>query len=1612
MEEHAGPEAAILPSDTQFASAEDDLNSDSTRLTFSSPEIPQSTSDGSPVDKEEDASDQDSDSSVKKWVLNEPRKPRKISQKKRADAAAFEAWLEQNQQKLSRCPNKPSLDEEKSVNLLVRDYENKKIITSPRDYQLELFELAKTQNTIAVLDTGSGKTLIAALLLRWTIQNELEDRAQGQPKRISFFLVDKVALVFQQHAVLVCNLDYPVEKLCGEMIDAVSSREFWKKTFEENMAIVCTAEILASCLHHSFIRMEQINLLVFDEAHHTKKNHPYARIIKEFYINPKEGEKRPRILGMTASPVDAQIDPRKAAAELETLLHSQIATIANPTTLQQTVCKPKQEIMVSYDPKPSDWETPLHQSLKALIGGHELFRKPLIFSRAATAELGPWCADRYWQLFFREADSIKLEARTEMHFVRESASSQTMNEHMEQLRKAAELVRNHEFSRPAVDRNLLSSKVTELVFTLQQHFRGVDSNRRCIVFVKQRNTALMLADLLRQPEMEIPGLEVGVLIGAGNATDSGNSDTKFGFRDQVLTVYKFKRGELNCIFATSVAEEGLDIPDCNIIIRFDLYDTLIQYIQSRGRARQEGSLYVHMLEKGNGEHRRKMQQNKLNEDALRRFCEALPEDRKLTGHNYTMDYLLRKGGVQRQYIVPETGAKLNYKQSLIILASFVASLPHPPEISLVPEYVITPAPGGFQCEVLLPSVSPVRNATGKVHTTKAVAKCSAAFEICLALIKGKHLDAHLQPAFTKQLHKMRNARLAISCRRKGEYGMLTKPKLWSTLGEPTQLYATAVTLTTPAALGRSSTPLLLMTRQSIPQVAPFPLYFGTDRSSEVRCTPIPGPLEVGEEDAGRLAAFTLKVFCDVFSKEYEATTAELPYFLAPIRGKDHAFDFTAVKHLREIIDWNTLGSVQETQRLPYDLDEHFDDGFFKDKFLVDPWDGSRKFYTRGRRHDLKPTDPAPDGVVQPTSRAWKLLPQEKRDILNYSVSLWSKSRARTNFRDDQPVVEAELLPTRRNLLDENIEDVETDAKRCFLILEPLNISPLPVDVVAMALNLPAIIYRIDSNLIALDGCKVLGLEGIRANLALEAFTKDSDNSDEHDNPEKINFQSGMGENYERHEFLGDSFLKMATTISIYTLIPDKDECEYHIERMLLICNQNLFANALSVKLEEHIRSQSFSRRTWYPEGLTLKKGKRTNPVNKHSLADKSIADVCEAVIGAAYLSCPRSEDGSVDFDLAVRAVTAVTNNDRHRMTCWADYFAAYQKPSWQTAPANSTQQDMADRFARRLGYAFKWPRLLRCAFQHPTYPNMYEKLPSYQRLEFLGDALLDMVCVDFLFHRFPGADPQWLTEHKMAMVSNQFLGCLAVMLGFNKAMTFCSPSIQRDMGEYVTEIEEALRTAKEDAVKQGKEEGEFAKDFWVHCSRPPKCLPDVVEAYVGAVFVDSEYDYGVVQKFFDERVKPFFENMQLYDTFANKHPVTFLANLMTNKFRCADWRLLVKEVILGDGGGEGVEGAVGGETTATSLAMGGTPQVVCAVRVHGRTLTHAVAASSRYAKMAAAKKALQMLEDVSLEKFREEHACQCIIKGNTKESGSGPGSESGSGEVDVEAKVELHGSAI
>ncbi|KAI5925287.1 RNase3 domain-containing protein [Camillea tinctor] len=1518
------------------------------------------TSDGGDDDDDDDDDDNDDANSLSSddELTNEATTSSLITTTKRRlyDSSQFDKWKRDKLQRTSGLvSDSVATNEQKSMSWLVREAESEKIIASPREYQVELFERAKQKNIIAVLDTGTGKTLIAALLLRHIIEQELEDRKSGKPPRISFFLVDKVTLVFQQYEVLKANLDVPVGRLYGESNEPIFSYEFWSKQRDDCMVIVCTAAILHQCLHHSFIKMEQINLLIFDEAHHTKKNHPYARIIKDFYADLETLEtRRPRVLGMTASPVDAKTDITRAAAELEGLLHSEIATVADPSIFKRSSINRPEEELIEYAKVQNPFTTPLWQKLHMLVGKNRAFRKLFTYSKDCTTELGRWCADRVWQLCLTHEEALKIEAQTERDCVSSQGANSVSVLDAERLavREAYQTVVHYDFPELKDTEFYISNKIMSLVSTLKQSFKC--ETDRCIIFVEQRLTVKLLADLFQQDALGLPHIRAGMLMGS-HGNDSG--DLGMSLKEQVLTVHKFRQGDLNCIFATSVGEEGLDIPDCNMIIRFDLCKTMIQFIQSRGRARRSNSRFFHMVEITRSMDVQSVFENNDNEAKLREFCDTLPEDRLLAGNDFDLDYYLSKEKKHRVYVVQSSKAKLTYRISLVILASFASSLPHPPNTPYAPDYIIRNLGGEFECEVILPDSSPIKSAIGRRATSRQIAKCSAAFELCVKLRKNKFLDEYLRSTFSKALPLMRNARLAISSKKRHGYQMRTKPNAWSSRGEPGRLYITIFRLSTPEALSRPSRPMAMLTRQPLPYISSFPLFFDNQCKSELECIHLPNPIDATPELTRRLTTFTLRIFKDIFSKEYKPESEKMPYYLAPLIHK-HDFIFSSAgEDVRSIIDWECVYMLQDQAK---DICwESEPDEAFENKFVYDPHDGSRKFYTLHRCHNLKPTDPQLPGV--PKSQIRKKKRQDgTQDIWNFSISLWANSRAKIPINHHLPVIEAEYVSLRRNMLDE-FEQVEGIERRCYIVLKTLRISELPTDVVAMAYTLPAIIYRLESNMIVLDACKSLELD-IRPDLALEAMTKDSDNTDEH-SEEQINIQRGMGKNYERLEFLGDSFLKMSTTIALFSKIPDGSEFLYHVDRMMQVCNRNLFNNALELKLEESIRTQAFNRRVWYPDGLELLRGKKNDSkagrkggVNRHHvLADKSIADVCEALIGASYMTTYEQRD----FDMAIQAVTKFVNHPSHTMMRYSDYYAAYVVPAWQTADSTAVQQELARQIETKLGYKFNFPRLLRSAFTHPSYSTIYERIPNYQRLEFLGDALLDMVCVDYLYHRFPNANPQWLTEHKMAMVSNQFLGCLCVSLEFQRHMLSMAGGLQREITEYVIAITEAQKQAEDEAESAGLERSAYARDFWVHEKRPPKCLPDIVEAYVGAVFVDSQFNYSQVQNFFDAHIRPYFEEIHLYDTFANKHPVTFLINMLQVDFHCDNWRLIIDAE-------EDEEAPLGRQT-----------QVLCGVMIHGEVREHAIAASGRYAKTAAAQKMLQKLEGISINEFKQTYGCEC-----------------------------------
>jgi len=309
-----------------------------------------------------------------------------------------------------------------------------------------------------------------------------------------------------------------MEMFYGDMGCDLWKREKWEEHFSKTMVIVCTAEILRQCLHRSFITISRINLLIFDEAHHAKKDHAYARIIKDFYMQTPSNLLRPKIFGMTASPVDAKTDVRKAAAELEGLLNCRIATADDPSLGGFKVTS-KQELLGKYAPLGPEIETPLYQQMKERFDTNGLFQKPLNFARQASRELGPWCSDQVWPLCLTKDESLKLLAKTERYYHAKKVQEplRALEKRKVNLHEARDIVNSHRFEAPHFDPNSeassnLSSKVVLLISYLRDRFERPTEDK-AIVFVRQRYTAQLLAQLFRHPDIQTPHLKVGTLVG-------------------------------------------------------------------------------------------------------------------------------------------------------------------------------------------------------------------------------------------------------------------------------------------------------------------------------------------------------------------------------------------------------------------------------------------------------------------------------------------------------------------------------------------------------------------------------------------------------------------------------------------------------------------------------------------------------------------------------------------------------------------------------------------------------------------------------------------------------------------------------------------------------------------------------------------------------------------------------------------------------------------------------------------------------------------------------------------------------------------------------------------
>ncbi|CAO2580414.1 Antiviral innate immune response receptor RIG-I [Lemmus lemmus] len=494
----------------------------------------------------------------------------------------------------------------------------------PRNYQLELaLPAEKGKNTIICAPTGCGKTFVSLLIC----EHHLKTSPRGQKGKVVFF-ANQIPVYEQQATVFSCyfeRLGYSVAGVSGATADNVSVQDI----IENKDIIILTPQILVNGLNNGTIpSLSVFTLMIFDECHNTSKHHPYNQIMFR-YLDQKLGESSdplPQVIGLTASVgvgdaktvEEARLYICKLCAALDA---SVIATVRdNVEELEQVVYKPQKFFRKVESRTTNTFKSIISQLMKeteelAKNVSEELGKLFQIPNREfGTQRYEQWIvavhkACMVFQMPDKEKESsicralflytshlrkyndaliISEDAQMKdalsylkafFHDVREAAFDETEQDLTRRFEEKLE-----ELEKVSVDPSNENPKLRDLYLILQEEYH-LKPETKTILFVKTR----ALVDALKKWIEENPALgflKPGILTGRGKT----NQATGMTLPAQKCALEAFRAsGDNNILIATSVADEGIDIAHCNLVILYEYVGNVIKMIQTRGRGRARDS---------------------------------------------------------------------------------------------------------------------------------------------------------------------------------------------------------------------------------------------------------------------------------------------------------------------------------------------------------------------------------------------------------------------------------------------------------------------------------------------------------------------------------------------------------------------------------------------------------------------------------------------------------------------------------------------------------------------------------------------------------------------------------------------------------------------------------------------------------------------------------------------------------------------------------------------------------------------------------------------------------------------------------------------------------------
>eukprot|EP00978_Attheya_sp_CCMP212_P031366 scaffold118224_cov58-Attheya_sp.AAC.2 len=445
-----------------------------------------------------------------------------------------------------------------------------------RPYQVECLAHAKEKNTIVSLPTGVGKTLIAAQLIDHYLK-------ESPDKKIAFLvptrpLVDQQAQYCIKHVSEARNL--VVERLIGDEKSSWTQSD-WNSCIARCNLLLGTAALFQQLfVTDKYVNINQFSLIVLDECHNAVGNSPMASLMRDGVApNISSENLGPRILGLTASIINGNLkNMERKRKTLEALLQSTIIcpiiesnlTINDFTTVPWEPSRDQKQKIEAIDKH-------VKEALNN-IGGIKEIQKLVNKCSHVFKELGQVAMGHYLDIVIVQQVLEKAVSLDQNRDELASRYAKSLREGVPSLRivldKLTQELKSLSTSTQLGDDN--SNKLDALLKLLKNNFEAHSNTctTYCgIIFVQQVS---LVSPTAKRINVYFNNEEFcGVVAGTGCQSES----------ERQRHMDAFRLGKSKILVATAALEEGIDVPECAFVIRYNSVATTKAHIQGTGRAR-------------------------------------------------------------------------------------------------------------------------------------------------------------------------------------------------------------------------------------------------------------------------------------------------------------------------------------------------------------------------------------------------------------------------------------------------------------------------------------------------------------------------------------------------------------------------------------------------------------------------------------------------------------------------------------------------------------------------------------------------------------------------------------------------------------------------------------------------------------------------------------------------------------------------------------------------------------------------------------------------------------------------------------------------------------------